>query len=334
MKNLQAQKLISLCGWEPRALPYVVDSKDQLNQSAKDNKQGYLSQFSGQNHSITIFSSSNVNSGANADIQTSDEAISDPSSVALECQICGARVGLWAFSTVKRPLEFLRLSGYTDINSENAADDRMGGAPGNLLLSSDNHDKSKEGSANTGLAPSNLNITIAGGPLPAKQNYRAKISFPVVGQNIRARFSTYSEISDGSLLVGKGQNISLDEKNSTEQEISDTSKSDPITEEQSEDTQMVAHVSSEIGKLPDHADDVEKVDPVVADHSTSQTGDDLGSSREGGSASHQGKTTEHNGLEVGIYNSKQAIKQGDKKDDGVQSTVQNHDIVPTIGMTV
>lgn len=326
-------------------MPYVVDSKDQLNQSAKDNKHGYLSQFSGQNHGITILSS-NENSGANDDIQTSDGAISDPNSVALECQICGARVGLWAFSTVQRPLEFLRLSGYMDINSENAADNRMGGALGNLILSNDNRDNSKEGTANTALAVStilnerpNLNITIAGGPLPASQNYRAKISLPVVGQNIRARFSTDSEISDGltaedSLLVGKGQNISLDEQNNAEQEISDTSKSDPITEKQSEDTQMVAQVSSEVGKLPDHADDVEIVDPVVADHSTSQTGDDLGSIREGGDTSHQGKTTEHNGLEVGTYNSKQAIKQGDSKDDGVQSTVQNRDVVPTIGMTI
>ncbi|XP_019189750.1 PREDICTED: uncharacterized protein LOC109184163 isoform X2 [Ipomoea nil] len=389
----QAQKLISLCGWVPRALPYVVDSKDQLNQSAKDNKHGYLSQFSGLNHGITILSS-NENSGANDDIQTSDGAISDPNSVALECQICGARVGLWAFSTVQRPLEFLRLSGYMDINSENAADNHMGGAPGNLILSNDNRDNSKEGTANTALAVStilndrpNSNITIAGGPLPASQNYRAKISLPVVGQNIRARFSTDSEIrvcltAEESLLVGKGQNISLDEQNNAEQEISDTSKSDPITEEQSEDTQMVAPVSSEVGKLPDHADDVEKVDPVVAvnaeqeisdtsksdpiteeqsedtqmvaqvssevgklpdhaddvenvdpvvaDHSTSQTGDDLGSSREGGGTSHQGKTTEHNGLEVGTCNSKQAIKQRDSKDDGVQSTIQNHDVVPTI----
>ncbi|XP_019189748.1 PREDICTED: uncharacterized protein LOC109184163 isoform X1 [Ipomoea nil] len=441
----QAQKLISLCGWVPRALPYVVDSKDQLNQSAKDNKHGYLSQFSGLNHGITILSS-NENSGANDDIQTSDGAISDPNSVALECQICGARVGLWAFSTVQRPLEFLRLSGYMDINSENAADNHMGGAPGNLILSNDNRDNSKEGTANTALAVStilndrpNSNITIAGGPLPASQNYRAKISLPVVGQNIRARFSTDSEIrvcltAEESLLVGKGQNISLDEQNNAEQEISDTSKSDPIaeeqsedtqmvaqissevgklpdhaddvekvdpvvavnaeqeisdtsksdpiteeqsedtqmvapvssevgklpdhaddvekvdpvvavnaeqeisdtsksdpiTEEQSEDTQMVAQVSSEVGKLPDHADDVENVDPVVADHSTSQTGDDLGSSREGGGTSHQGKTTEHNGLEVGTCNSKQAIKQRDSKDDGVQSTIQNHDVVPTI----
>lgn len=341
----QAQKLISLCGWEPRALPYVVDSKDQLNQSAKDNKHGYLSQFSGQNHGITILSS-NENSGANDDIQTSDGAIYDPNSVALECQICGARVGLWAFSTVQRPLEFLRLSGYMDINSENAADNRMDGAPGNLILSNDNRDNSKEGTANTALAVStilnerpNLNITIAGGPLPASQNYRAKISLPVVGQNIRARFSTDSEISDGltaedSLLVGKGQNISLDEQNNAEQEISDTSKSDPITEKQSEDTQMVAQVSSEVGKLPDHADDVEIVDPVVADHSTSQTGDDLGSIREGGDTSHQGKTTEHNGLEVGTYNSKQGTKQADSKDDGVQSTVQNRDVVPTIAKTL
>nr|GMC73854.1 Nuclear-interacting partner of ALK like [Ipomoea batatas] len=341
----QAQKLISLCGWEPRALPYVVDSKDQLNQSAKDNKHGYLSQFSGQNHGITILSS-NENSGANDDIQTSDGAIYDPNSVALECQICGARVGLWAFSTVQRPLEFLRLSGYMDINSENAADNRMGGALGNLILSNDNRDNSKEGTANTALAVStilnerpNLNITIAGGPLPASQNYRAKISLPVVGQNIRARFSTDSEISGGltaedSLLVGKGQNISLDEQNNAEQEISDTTKSDPITEKQSEDTQMVAQVSSEVGKLPDHADDVEIVDPVVADHSTSQTGDDLGSIREGGDTSHQGKTTEHNGLEVGTYNSKQAIKQGDSKDDGVQSTVQNRGVVPTIASAI
>lgn len=31
----QAQKLISLCGWEPRALPYIVDCKDKSGEASK-----------------------------------------------------------------------------------------------------------------------------------------------------------------------------------------------------------------------------------------------------------------------------------------------------------
>ncbi|CAH9092885.1 unnamed protein product [Cuscuta europaea] len=312
----QAQRLISLCGWEPRTLPYFVNLKDQSDQFAKDNQDGHLSQLSRQNISITFFSS-NEDSGASDDIQTSDSAISDPNSVVLECKICGSRVGLWVFSMVQRPLEFLRLNGYTDVNSEHIADDR-----------------SKEGISNTTFAPSTTsNVTIAGGPLPANQSYMAKISLPIVGHNLRARFSNDFEIrdvstSESSLLVGKEKNIYLDEHG-----ISD---------------QMATQVSNEIDKLLHHADDIEKVDPPVENHSTSQNGDNLGSSREGGETYHQGRTTEHDGgLEVVTCNSKQAISRGDSKDDGevepvvavkqgnsdndtVDGMVEDHDILPNV----
>ncbi|VFQ78890.1 unnamed protein product [Cuscuta campestris] len=334
----QTQKLISLCGWEPHSLPYFVNSKDQSDQSAKDNQHGYLSQFSRRTHSVTIFSS-NENNEASDGIQTSDGAISDPNSVVLECKICGARVGLWAFSMVPRPLEFLRLSGYTDINSERLADDNAVGTPANLLLTSGTHDKSKECRSNISLAPSTTsNVTIAGGPLPAMQNYMAKVSLPIVGYNLKARFSNDFDIRDvstteNSLLVGKEKSISPDEKINAGQGISNTSASDQTTEEHSPDIQMVGQASCETNKLSDHADDAEKVDPLVEDHSTSQTGGDLGSCGEVGDTSHQGNT-EHDGLEVVTCNSKHAIEQGDIRNDGVDLMVQNHNIVPTMEKTL
>lgn len=39
-------------------------------------------------------------------------------------------------------------------------------------------------------------MTIAGGPTPTKQNFKAKISLPVIGQNLRAQFSYNSEFRD------------------------------------------------------------------------------------------------------------------------------------------
>ncbi|KAA8549719.1 hypothetical protein F0562_001263 [Nyssa sinensis] len=126
-------------------------------------------------------------------------------------QLCGASVGLWAFSPIPRPEELLRIVGYSEVNGETASahhkenligyDDGAHAANGS---GNENHVDIREdimNTATTGATSSNerslnLNLTIAGGPPPTKQNFRAKISSPVIGWNLRARISSDSDFRD------------------------------------------------------------------------------------------------------------------------------------------
>lgn len=193
LKMLQAQKLISLCGWEPRSLPYIVDSKDGQNQFVKDadilnssEGVGY-----GRNVSLSLHATDeNENSETNKDLENSFGLQYDPKSVVLDCRFCGASVGLWAFATVQRPVEFFRLVGCAEVNPgvhdsghESNVGDGIVAIPSNI------------GSSSMGQS-SNLKLTIAGGPPPARQNFKATISLPVIGQSLRARLSYHPEFRD------------------------------------------------------------------------------------------------------------------------------------------
>lgn len=196
---MQAQKLISLCGWEPRSLPYIVDSEKSLNQSTT--KANVLSSSHlAANNQYPIIS---VQSASNHDLMEADENFSssralqsESNSVVLDCKLCGASVGLWAFTTVPRPVELFQLVGYAEANSETH--------PGTHDSSTESHlgnkrDVISAGSDGVTLSKdrfSNLNLTIAGGPTPTKQNFKAKISLPVIGRNLRAQFSCNSEFRD------------------------------------------------------------------------------------------------------------------------------------------
>ncbi|CAH1422344.1 unnamed protein product [Lactuca virosa] len=164
----QAQKVISLCGWEPRLLPYIVDCKDlKKDESIKHNS------------SITVYSS---NLDANNDPSTIEQY--DHTSIVLVCRLCGAKVGLWAFRTTPQPPEFFRLIGQElneDSNSENKQQPNV----------------EQQQTVNRSV----LNLTIAGGPPPADQNFRPTISLPVVGQNLRTRFSfAFESAADVSVI--------------------------------------------------------------------------------------------------------------------------------------
>ncbi|KAI3521887.1 hypothetical protein L1887_11362 [Cichorium endivia] len=158
----QAQKLISLCGWEPRLLPYIVDCKNSNNQSTT------------QNSTLTVYSS-NLDTN---NTPTTENQQYDHTSVLLHCKLCGAKVGLWAFSTTPRPPEFVRLIGHVELTDK---------------TDSSQSQQNEQQTTKSGPASSNrnvLNLTIAGGPPPAEQDFRPTISLPVVGQNLRTRFSS------------------------------------------------------------------------------------------------------------------------------------------------
>nr|XP_043614615.1 uncharacterized protein LOC122586697 [Erigeron canadensis] len=186
----QAQKLISLCGWEPRLLPYIVDCKDVQN-AVSD----------AQNASITVYSSrASENMESHEGSSTENEQY-DHTSVVLECRLCGATVGLWAFRTTPRPPEYVRLIGHAEIDNKHEAACQIDNTNHHSLETS--HVDNGEQTAiipisNTPSSSKNLlNLTIAGGPPPAEQNFCPKISLPVVGQNLRARFTYAFESIDG-----------------------------------------------------------------------------------------------------------------------------------------
>lgn len=188
----QAQKLISLCGWEPRVLSYIVDCKNQQNQSSGDGKSSDLSRgvSNAHNSSLLVYSSGKqATIGSNNDSMISEQY--DPSSVVLDCRLCGASIGLWAFSTVLQPLELLRVVGYTNANGahDDSANLKERAIGSEICATSTSATLSTE-------RQSSLNLTIAGGPSPTKQNFKATISLPIVGRNLRARFSSDPNFRD------------------------------------------------------------------------------------------------------------------------------------------
>ncbi|KAL6006914.1 hypothetical protein ACLOJK_032410 [Asimina triloba] len=185
----QAHKLISLCGWEPRSLPYVVDCKDQTTKSSEySNPTKSSPQFIGrENHSVIIYSSTGSEEAESLteDSQAVSRDLIDPASVVLDCKLCGATVGLWAFSCVPRPLELFRIVESVEMNSQK---------------DSSNGDASAAG-CNSSVAMkdkgSSLNLSIAGGPPPTKQNFKATVTLPIISRHLRAGLCSTSVVRDG-----------------------------------------------------------------------------------------------------------------------------------------
>ncbi|KAK7292102.1 hypothetical protein RIF29_07799 [Crotalaria pallida] len=107
----QAQKLISLCGWTLRSVPYIVDCKDISDHSVKNSTilDGSRVVADRNNYSLLVHSADTDESS-----KDSNGEQKDPNSAVLDCTLCGATVGLWAFRTVPRPVESIRLMGYAE----------------------------------------------------------------------------------------------------------------------------------------------------------------------------------------------------------------------------
>ncbi|XP_059303330.1 uncharacterized protein LOC132055493 [Lycium ferocissimum] len=337
----QAQKLISLCGWELRRLPYLVDPKDQLNQSSKDANLSDKSMLSGKSQTITVYSSSTdktSESKPDDDSQASEEAIINPYSVVLDCRLCGACIGLWDFPLVSRPLEFLRVSGYTQVNNDHISHTDGGK---NLLSGNSDRDENRErighvatpGDTTLDRTPPNLNLTIAGGPPPATHNYMAKISLPIIGRNLRAWFIAESELKDDLVTKsssGVCKNPEFLAGENTEEGTS-LSTSEVITEAPPENSQAAAQVSGNTTEMADNAESVNKVDPAVTDHCKDKAGNDFGSSGKDSVASRVGESGESRVM-VEVNNFTQGGEQGNGNDvvmAGVRPLI--HDISPSRG---
>ncbi|KAJ4976799.1 hypothetical protein NE237_001905 [Protea cynaroides] len=105
-----AQKLISLCGWEPRWLPNVQDCEEHSAQSARNRcsfgptrDQTYPPQRPGRSKNAM---------SASAKKNTGKKKLSVPVSQCesrsplLDCSLCGATVRIWDFVTLSRPARF------------------------------------------------------------------------------------------------------------------------------------------------------------------------------------------------------------------------------------
>ncbi|CAA7405406.1 unnamed protein product [Spirodela intermedia] len=106
----QAQKLISLCGWEPRWLPNVQDFEEHSAQSARYGCSFDPTVDKFRPSQDCGFSKNAVS--ASAMKETGKKKISVPASrlssrsPLLDCSLCGVTVRIWDFSTVFRPARF------------------------------------------------------------------------------------------------------------------------------------------------------------------------------------------------------------------------------------
>ncbi|KAJ0018482.1 hypothetical protein Pint_10961 [Pistacia integerrima] len=106
----RAQKLISLCGWEPRWLPNVQDCEEHSAQSARDGcsfgpseAQVHLSKDPGRSKN-TLSASARRDTGKNKILAV--ESRREYRSPLLDCTLCGATVRISDFVTVPQPARF------------------------------------------------------------------------------------------------------------------------------------------------------------------------------------------------------------------------------------
>lgn len=104
----RAQKLISLCGWEPRWLPNVQDCEENSTHSAKNalsNEPDEMFYSPLVEHQKSSFSASAKKDKGKGKRPLKDSGCS-MSSPLLDCSLCGATVRIWDFRSVSRPTRF------------------------------------------------------------------------------------------------------------------------------------------------------------------------------------------------------------------------------------
>ncbi|KAL5196670.1 hypothetical protein ABZP36_000182 [Zizania latifolia] len=112
----QAQKLISLCGWEPRWLPNVLDWEENSTLSAKHAASAEPDQFHPRfpQHDQNSYSASVKKDKGKGKIRVKDSGCCMRSPL-LDCSLCGATVRIWDFRSVPRPF-------HLGLNSSDAPD--------------------------------------------------------------------------------------------------------------------------------------------------------------------------------------------------------------------
>ncbi|CAN6478403.1 unnamed protein product [Victoria cruziana] len=212
----KAQKIISLCGWDPRVLPYVVDCQDKTHYGEAVGV-SEMSRNTSQEQSPSIPSITGIDKVSEQDESSSvfDDREVDPASVVLDCKLCGACVGLWAFSTVSRPLQLFNFIQPPDAASR-CNKTEVSVVP-KASIDGDVGEKPLQSSANTVVTSCkeaaqekgavSFDLTIAGGPPPARQNFRATVSLPIISRHLKAEIRCSSDSRRDIFPVDSKQHI-------------------------------------------------------------------------------------------------------------------------------
>ncbi|XP_042041658.1 uncharacterized protein LOC121787107 isoform X1 [Salvia splendens] len=106
----RSQKLISLCGWEPRWLPNIQDCEEHSAQSARNGcsigPSKYRAPPRDPSRGKKALSSSAKRDYGGYEV-TGNNSKGVSRSPLLDCSLCGATVRLWDFLTVQRPSSFV-----------------------------------------------------------------------------------------------------------------------------------------------------------------------------------------------------------------------------------
>lgn len=233
----QAKTIIALCGWEVRILPYSVES-EYVNKSDEKALSGISRETSRSiNSAVAISSQGNLlEVNGKKYIDPSVRGQPDLASSVLDCKLCGACVGLWMFKSIPRPLEAFILTDAADSVGQNSSTAEHAGGNSQNLSDSIGGPNLNKGNMNRE-RNSALNLTIAGGVPPMKQNFRPRISFPIVSRYLRADLSSteYAEPQDRTgVELTKSVKILKRKRDEDSCHLSDGGKSD-VPPDQNED---------------------------------------------------------------------------------------------------
>lgn len=227
---MQAQRLIAICGWEPRLLPYTVDCEDQ---SGAQSVNGHVAKSRKSGPNVVMHSHENQPSEVKeSQVSTMKSASCDPASAVFDCSLCGASVGLWSFTTVDRPAPLL-ISGLADLGEKKSLETGIakpsaascidgGGLAGPEVADEPNLDVAEPAPLSVLEKPVpqkgvlDLKLTIAGGPPPTRLAAPALVPptfgipgmSPTGGQSKRIEpeeFPASSNGSQGPVERGAGQ---------------------------------------------------------------------------------------------------------------------------------
>lgn len=248
-------------------MPYFVDYEVRENSSVKDVN------LSEPSHVVSVEENPSAEgiSEPHEDLRFTNDPMAsskqyDPSSIVLDCQLCGASVGLWAFCTTPRPVEYIRLVGEVNGEIDDAyhkkatLTEKEKSATTHNLATNNANDISKTDTTSLVELPSSLSLTIAGGPSPAKQNFIPTISLPVIGRNLRARFSsdfearpsdgktnyTGSEMNEQCYTLGSedNDNMLVEGTHTNQQVTAETDRLESVMKNQPEEDAAVIKSSS------------------------------------------------------------------------------------------
>ncbi|GFP78704.1 nuclear-interacting partner of alk [Phtheirospermum japonicum] len=166
----RAQKLISLCGWEPRWLPNIQDCEEHSAQSARNGCSTGPSKYRAPPRDPSrgkkaVSSSTKKDCGVNEVIGTYSKSVSR--SPLLDCSLCGATVRIWDFLTVSRPASFVPNSTDVPETGKKMVLTRGVSAASGIGMEKDQAEDHDEAATGEGKSLSNigvdLNLTISAG---------------------------------------------------------------------------------------------------------------------------------------------------------------------------